>query len=318
MPRSNISQTMGGIYAALATPRRANSTEVDTAAFFDYQDGITRAGVDGLVLFGSTGEFIHFDLEERIHAVTLIIKRSRIPVLVNVSHSTLHGSLVLAEGALAAGAAGLLLMPPYFYRYTDAQLLAFYRHFAELVDGRVPPFLYNLPSFTNPLSFQAIEQLLSSGVYAGIKDSSGDRQLFEQLRDLHAATPFTWFVGNESFFLEARSGGGDGIVSGVAAAIPELLVAMDRAIANKSWEHANQLNSLLSEFLIWVEKFPATVAIKQAAAQRGWNLAQFAFPLEKATSMEINTFREWLSDWLPRMVATSTEPAATNVHRTRA
>ncbi|HZS57361.1 MAG TPA: dihydrodipicolinate synthase family protein, partial [Bryobacteraceae bacterium] len=207
MPKEDAPPTIHGVYAALATPRGANSTEVDPAAFFDYMDGVVRAGVDGLVLFGSTGEFIHFDLSDRMHAVSLISKRSRVPVLVNVSHSTIEGTSTVAEGAIAAGVAGLLVMPPYFYRYTDEQLLAFFQHFGELVDGRIPVFLYNLPFFTNPLSFRVIESLLLSGEYAGIKDSSGDPDLFRQLNSLHAKAPFVWFAGNESLYLESRSAG---------------------------------------------------------------------------------------------------------------
>src|SRR5581483_10182315 len=225
MPIANAPQTTRGVYAALATPCRANSTEIDTAAFFDYLDAVVQAGTDGLVLFGSTGEFIHFDLADRMQAVSLVNKRSRVPILVNVSHSTIEGTLKLAESAIAAEAAGLLAMPPYFYRYSDAQLLAFYEQFAELAGSGTCLFLYNLPFFTNPLSFTVIRSLLASGRYAGIKDSSGDPDLFRQLRGLHAEHPFIWFVGNEALYLEARSSGANGIVSGVAGALPELIVA---------------------------------------------------------------------------------------------
>jgi dihydrodipicolinate synthase/N-acetylneuraminate lyase len=299
-----------GAYAALATPRRANSAEVDTAAFFDYQDAVVRAGVDGLVLFGSTGEFVHFDICDRMHAVSLVSKRSRVPVLVNVSHSTMEGATALAESALAAHVAGLLIMPPYFYRYTDEQILAFYKRFAELVNSRALLFLYNLPFFTNPLSYGVIETLLVSGLYSGIKDSSGDRDLLNQLKGLRASKPFIFFVGSESLYLEARSTGADGIVSGVAGAVPELIVALERAISARAFEQANRLNSLLNEFLDWVNKFPATIAIKQAAVVRGWKLDHCAFRFDEATNAELKAFRRWLEDWLPRMLTECPEPAA--------
>src|SRR5438552_19188477 len=97
-----------GVYAALATPRRPNSIEADAAALLDYLDAIVRAGVDGLVLFGSTGEFVHFDLGERMRLLMFAVRRSRVPVLVNVSHSTLVGAVDLAEHAVEIGASGLL------------------------------------------------------------------------------------------------------------------------------------------------------------------------------------------------------------------
>ena len=91
-----------GVYADLITPRRANSIEADAAAFLDDPDSVARAGgegshVDGLVLFASMGEFIHFDVAERIRAAGLAIRRSRIPVLIGVSHSTLEGALSLPK-----------------------------------------------------------------------------------------------------------------------------------------------------------------------------------------------------------------------------
>ncbi len=119
-----------GVYAALATPRQLNTSKGDAAALLDYLDAIVAGGVDGLVLFGSTGEFVHFDVEERMRILALAIKRSRVPMLVNVSHSTLAGALDLAEDAIANNAAGVLLMPPYFYRYSDDQIGEFYSRFA--------------------------------------------------------------------------------------------------------------------------------------------------------------------------------------------
>ncbi len=308
MPKPKAPQPIRGVYAALATPRRANSTEVDSAAFFDYQDAVVDAGVDGLVLFGSTGEFIHFDNSDRMQAVSLVSKRSRVPVLVNVSHSTIEGALSLAESAITAEAAGLLVMPPYFYHYTDAQLLGFYQRFAQLADGRTRLLLYNLPFFTDPLSYGIIEPLLLSGLYAGIKDSSGDPDLFRQLNALHGVHPFIWLAGNESLYLPARSAGADGIVSGVAGAIPELIVAMDHAIATNLTDYAAHLNNFLSEFLAWVDKFPATVAIKQAAVVRGWKLDHSAFRFDETTNTEVRAFHRWLEEWLPPLLSQCADP----------
>lgn len=310
MAKSKEPPPPSGVYAALATPRRPETNEADAAALLDYLDTVVRAGVNGLVLFGSTGEFVHFDLGERMRALTLAIKRSRVPVLVNVSHSTLTGALDLAENAIHAEAAGLLLMPPYFYHYTDAQLIEFYGQFVHFVSGQTPVYLYNLPFFTNPISGPLAVRLLSSGAFAGIKDSSGDWRLFETLRDLRGKVPFTLMVGSESLFLRCRSAGADGIVSGVAAAIPELLVAIERSIRAGDCERANRLNTRLIEFVDWIEKFPAAIGIKQAAVARGWKLNQFPFPLDDDTQADLAGFHHWLHEWLPAVLKESSEAAA--------
>jgi 4-hydroxy-tetrahydrodipicolinate synthase len=292
-----------GVYAALATPRRSTSLEGDAAALLDYLDAITRTRVDGLVLFGATGEFVHFDVGERMRLLMFAVRRSRVPVLVNVSHSTLVGAVDLAEHALEVGAAGVLLMPPYFYNYGDGQLARFYEDFVRLLGGKLSIYLYNLPSFTNRISAQLAETLLSSGAFAGIKDSSGEWQIFEALNALQVKRPFRLLIGNESLYLRARTAGAHGIVSGVAAALPELVVAMDEAFRNSKLERAQQLNVRLQEFVGWLDKFPTTVGIKQTAAARGWKHDQFAVPLDEETAATLNRFRQWLRDWIPAVLA---------------
>ncbi len=302
MGKSKQQPRATGVYAALLTPRRPNSTEADCAALLDYLDTVVRAGVDGLVLFGSTGEFVHFDIAERTRLVTLALRRSRVPVLVNVSHSTLAGAIELAEHAVSADAAGVLLMPPYFYRYSDDQIFEFYKEFVNSTESGIPVYLYNLPFFTNSISASLAQRLFGLGAFAGIKDSSGEWEMFEALRSIRANAPFKLIVGHESIYVHARVAGADGIISGVAAAIPELLVAMGHAIGGSDPERAQRLNTRLQEFVGWIEKFPATVGIRRAAVARGWKLNQFALPLDTDTAADLAAFERWFQGWLPAVL----------------
>ena len=103
----------------------------------------------------------------------LAIKRSRLPVLVNASHSSLPGAIAIAEAAIESGAAGLLLMPPYFYAYSEDQIFEFYSQFVRSVGTGIRIYLYNLPMCTNSISPRLARRLLQTGSFAGIKDSSG-------------------------------------------------------------------------------------------------------------------------------------------------
>jgi dihydrodipicolinate synthase/N-acetylneuraminate lyase len=292
----------GGVYAALATPRLQDAIEADAAALFDYLDIIVNAGVDGIVLFGSTGEFVHFDVAERIRTLMLLSRRCRVPMLVNVSHSSLAGALDLAESALDSCASGLLLMPPYFYRYQDEQIFEFYRQFAESIAGRMPIYLYNIPVFTNAISAPLAERLLSTGEFAGIKDSSGDWDLFESLQALHGKQPFRLMIGSDPLYFRAQPLGADGMVSGVAAAVPELVVALNRALQANDMERAGKFNALLAEFIGWIDQFPGTVGIKRAAVARGWKLGHSAIPFDERTAAKLDEFERWFLDWLPAVL----------------
>ena len=292
-----------GVYAALVTPRLPDKPEVDTGGLLEYLDAVVRTGVNGVVLFGSTGEFIHFEVANRMRVAANAIRRSRVPVLVNVSHSTLDGALALAADAATAGASGVLLMPPYFYRYNDGQILHFYELFAGALNGLIPIYLYNLPSSTNPISSAVATRLLCSGAFAGIKDSSGDWEFLDTLIRLRKQHPFQVLTGNEELYLRARQAGADGTVSGIAAALPELLVALDRAVLSSNPERAQRLNLRVEEILVWIRQFPATVAIKQIAVARKWIHNHFAIPPDPVTAASLADFEQWLSRWLPAVLS---------------
>ncbi len=299
-----------GVYSALLTPRRQYSIEADAGVLLDYLDRVVASDVDGVVLFGATGEFAHFDISERIRVVVLAIRRSRVPVLVNVSHSTLAGAINLAENAMYSGAAGLLLMPPYLYRYTEEQVFEFYEAFVALTGGRIPIYVYNLPSFTQPLSAELAARLLDSRAFSGIKDSSGDWQIFESLRTVRSRVPFALLIGNESLYLDGRVAGADGTVSGVAAAVPELLVAMDRAIRARTLERARGLNIHLQELVTRIQTLPPVSGIRQAAAARGWIPRNGGLAFDKRTARELAAFEQWFRAWFPLVLSQCTEGAA--------
>jgi dihydrodipicolinate synthase/N-acetylneuraminate lyase len=296
---------MQGVYVALATPRKPNEVEADAAVLLDYIDTIVAAGVDGLVLFGSTGEFVHFDIEERMRVLSLASKRSRVPLVVNISHSSFAAAIALAENAIESGAAGILLMPPYFFRYSDDQLFSFYQHFVKLMDGAIPIYLYNIPFFTNPMSGSLMQRLLSTGSFAGIKDSSGEWRLFEAIQSVRDRAQFQNIVGNDRMYARARAVGADGIVSGVAAAVPELMVALDRAVVAQDTSRIPVLQTRLEEFLKYLDHFPATIAIKQGAVARGWKQDHAALPFDDVTLTEMSDYRRWFEEWLPGVLADS-------------
>ena len=104
-----------GVYAASITPR-GKQGEMDLGAAFELIDHFCAAKLRGVVLFGAWGEYPAFAAEERSRLVYLAVKRSRVPVLAGVGSATLDASLDLAREARAAGAAGVLLPPPYCFR----------------------------------------------------------------------------------------------------------------------------------------------------------------------------------------------------------
>ncbi len=290
--------SIDGVYAAAITPRRVGQQEIDSGALWDLIDFLGAHKVNGIVLMGSTGEFVHYSIEDRARIVGLAVKRSRVPILVNVAHSTLSGAVELAESAASCGAAGLLLMPPYYFRYSQPEILGFCLRFAQEFSRQIPVLLYNIPLFCDPFTADTTIQLLQSGKFAGVKDSSGDWDNFTALKALHDAQPFTLLTGNDSLFSRGRAAGANGGISGVACAVPELMVALDRAVVKGESDLITRLGLRVDQFIRWLQFFPVPVGIKEAAAIRGIRFGAHAVPLTIEETEKLREFQDWFRAWL--------------------
>ena len=290
---------IGGVNVAAITPRGRDGRDVDLAAAFELIDFLCAAGVHGIALLGSTGEFLNLNFDERVRLVYLAVKRSRVPLYTGVAYSTLDGAVELAREARDAGAAGVLLMPPYFFRYSQSEIREFFLQFARQLAGSVPILLYNIPFFTNEIACETALELLETGMFAGIKDSSGSFEYFERIRELAQRRGFAVMVGNDVVFTRARLAGADGVVSGVACALPELMLGLDRAIQCGQREQTARLESRLQEFIAWIDRFPAPVGVRVATAARGLKVGPLAVPLAPESQRALEEFSTWFQSWLP-------------------
>ena len=296
------SMRLEGMLIAAATPRRAQEHTIDLGAMLELIDFLGEARPAGIVLLGSTGDFVHFALDDRRHMVSLAAKRSRVPLLVNVSHSTLDGAVHLAREALGAGVAGLLVMPPYYFRYGQDEIRSFFLAFAAAIGNAAPLYLYNIPAFTSDIASSTAIELMAGGPYAGIKDSSGSLDNLRALCGQAAHTPFTIYAGMEQIYVQSRQMGAQGAISGVATALPELMVSLDHAITAREGERITRLEARLREFLEKVAPFPWPAGVKEALKQRKLKSGELASPLGIENQRKLVEFGGWFRDWLPQVL----------------
>lgn len=302
MSTNSQQKECGPIIAAAVSPRRAQEHSIDLAATLELIDFLQDGGVDGIALLGSTGEFLHFMLEDRSRMLEFAIKRSRVPLLVNVGHSTLDGAILLGQEAADVGVAGVLIMPPYYFRYDQEAIRCFLLRFAEVVSKLVPVYLYNIPVFANEIAFDTAASLLNTGLFAGVKDSSGEWGYFQQLTRLPVRDRIKLFMGDDRIYVKARTAGADGAVSGVACAIPELMARTDRAIRDRDTELTARLDSRLHEYIEHLEPFPAPVGIKESVRLRKIKTGEFAAPLGERGDRLLAEFGDWFHNWLPAVL----------------
>jgi dihydrodipicolinate synthase/N-acetylneuraminate lyase len=106
-------------------------------------------------------------------------------------------------------------------------------------------------------------------------------------------------MGNDRLAAHALRSGADGVVSGCAAAIPEILTGLERAIAASDDIRAQEIDARLHEFLEWIERFPAPMGIRRAVEVRGKSSGPAMNPLSPSRAAEMEEFANWLKNWLP-------------------
>jgi N-acetylneuraminate lyase len=291
-----------GVIVAAVTPRRPQEHCIDIGASLELIDFLCSTGVSGIALFGSTGEFVDFGLDDRRQMVHLAARRSRVPLLVNVSHSTLDGAIELARDSVQAGVAGLLLMPPYYFRHSREEIRSFYRAFAAEIGDSTRTYLYNIPIFTNEIAIATATELLTEGLYAGIKDSSGNMDYFRSLQEAYARKPFTLFAGLERLYVQQRRMGAHGTISGVSSAVPELIVALDQAVVAGDEQRIAKLEPRLAELSKWFDRFSWPVGVKEALSQRKLKGGARSMPLGAEGDRQLAEFGAWFREWLPGML----------------
>jgi dihydrodipicolinate synthase/N-acetylneuraminate lyase len=281
-----------GAMAAVIAPRRENGHTIDISLALDILDFVNERGVKGVAVLGATGEFIHYDVEERMRLALMAVRRSRTPVIVNVSHSTLEGAVVLARNATEVGAKALLLMPPHFFRHSQEGIIAYYQEFARQTGGLAPTLLYNLPFFTNGMEAATACTILESGHFAGIKDSSGNTEIFDALHALRQRIPFRLLLGNDRLLASHRALA-DGVISGCACGVPELIVAIDRAATRGEADALARRGALLDAFIQKIDPFPTPFGIQLTLAARGFPKAAPPLPIGPTAQRQADEFAAW-------------------------
>jgi dihydrodipicolinate synthase/N-acetylneuraminate lyase len=288
-----------GIYAAAITPRGAQG-DIDFGAAFELIDFLSRSGAQGIALFTAAGEYPAVPAGDRSRLAYLAVKRSRVPLLAGVGSATLDDSVALGREARDAGAAGLLLPPPYFFRYEQDDLREYYLQFAAHVEG-VPIYLSHVAECATRIDAETAAELFASGKFAGMEEASGDSGAWGRLARRNGGRPGgpSYLVGHDGCLRAGLAAGAHGAVSPAACAIPELVLALARAIAAGNADEADGLEKNIAAFLEWVEQVPRPVILKVATGMRGLKTGPVTTPLCAEKARKVDAFREWFQGWMP-------------------
>jgi 4-hydroxy-tetrahydrodipicolinate synthase len=138
-----------GSYTVMVTPFTEDGGAIDTEALARFLDWQLDVGVPGIIVLGSTGEFLTVTDDERTQLVETTIRHvdGRVPVLIGSMNAYTPNAVRYSREAEQLGADGLMIVPPYYYTPTEDEIFGYYRAICEAVS--VPIMLYNNPVTSN-------------------------------------------------------------------------------------------------------------------------------------------------------------------------
>jgi len=224
----------------------------------------------GLAVFGTNSEANSLSANERMALLEALVNAGVDPkrMMPGTGCCALSDSVRLSEHAVKLGVAGVLMLPPFYYKGVSDDGL--FRNFSEVIqrvgDARLRIYLYHIPPVSQvPISIGLIERLLKAypGTVAGIKDSSGNWNDTKGFLDNFAKSGFDVFAGSESFLLQIMRHGGAGCITAGAnvnpAQITSLYDAWKGAGADSMQQAINDVRNVL-------QSVPMIPALKRTIA----------------------------------------------------
>ncbi len=165
-----------GSYTVVLTPFTQDGSAIDLGALRGFLDWQLEIGVPGVIMLGTTGEFLTISPAERTLIVETTVRHiaGRIPVLVGTVNAYTKVAAAQSRQAEDLGADGLMVLPPYYYTPTEEEIERYYGAICESV--LLPIMLYNNPVTSNvDMSAKLVAKLArNSDNIRYIKESSQD------------------------------------------------------------------------------------------------------------------------------------------------
>ncbi|HEY9573448.1 MAG TPA: dihydrodipicolinate synthase family protein [Pusillimonas sp.] len=293
------SSKLRGVLTPVLTPFETDYS-VSRPRFLKHCRSLIEQNV-GLAVFGTNSEANSLSVAEKRQLLDLLVDEG-LPtsrMMPGTGCCSITDSIELTRHAVDLGCAGMLMLPPFYYKGVSDEGL--YRNYATIIDAigddRLKIYLYHIPPVSQVgISLGLIERLLKDypGAIAGIKDSSGDWNNTAAMLKEFQPQGFDVFAGSEVFLLQTLRNGGVGCITATgnvnATAIARLAASWQDKDAD---EQQAALNAVRNIF----QKFPMIPAMKSAIAWQAQDPAWSVLrpPLVELTGEQAGALQQDLS-----------------------
>ncbi len=233
-----MKNTLGGAYAVLLTPFKDG--QVDYEAFKAQVLRLQGSNIAGYMVNGSTAEFPTLSFEEQKKLVEIVYenKDKNKKIIVGACASNIKECYDRCVLAKQVGAEGVLVCPPFYFKYTKQEREAFYTKLADI--SPVPVILYNVPFFTQELELDVIYRLSKHPNIWGIKDSSANMKRLIHMVENVGGDDFKVLTGTDDILFPALVGGCVGSMTALATIYPDKIFNIYKYVGEGNLEMARK------------------------------------------------------------------------------
>lgn len=231
-------------------------------------------GVDGILILGSIGEFFGLTMEQKKELIRFAkrVIGDKVELLAGTTSMIYDEIVELSQYALEEGADGVMVIPPYYFHFTEESVYEYYDGLAEAIPGNL--YLYNFPDRTGyEITPRTVRRLAEKHEnIVGIKDTiSGVDHTRELIKQVKAVRPeFRIYSGFDDNFAHNVLCGGNGCIAGLSNLYPEVTSAWAESLRSGDWQTASRMQQKIDRLMdIYAVGKPFVPFIKEAMVMKG-------------------------------------------------
>lgn len=266
--------------------------EVDVKRTEELVDFLLEKNIGGFYLTGSTGEGFLMTGEERKLVIETVVRRvaGRKPVIVHVGDIGTKKSIDLAKHAYEVGADAISSVPPFYWKFSEQDIYNYYKDISEATP--LPMIVYNVP-LVGLMGTELLMKISQLENVKGLKFTGKDHDQMSHLKEL-LGLDFMIYSGCDEMAFSGLTVGTDGIIGSFYNVMPELFIAIDRAVREGELAKGIRLQKIGTEIIFAALKYNYIALMRNMLKWQGVDAGYSRRPFKNYKEDELEAFKQEL------------------------
>lgn len=282
-----------GCATAIITPMHSDGT-VNEQGFMDLVESQIKAGIDALVVCGTTGESAVLSHEEHVRVIEIAVRQAagRVPIIAGTGSNDTAYAVKLSLEAQSLGVDALLMVTPYYNKTSQAGLIAHFNYVADRVD--IPIIVYNVPSRTGVnIKPETYLELSKHPNIVAVKEANGDISSVLKTISL-CGDNLVVYSGNDDQTVPMMSLGAKGVISVISNILPAETHLLTAACLEGDFKTATELAIKYSDLMDYMFIDVNPIPVKEAMNLMGMNVGNCRLPLTNTSEKNLEIIKKEL------------------------